>query len=389
MKIGILEIMPKGHYTLVDSIARIFGSNENNLIYIFTHTHSCDILMPMLAEMNNNNIHLLCMNENEELNSFLKKINGFNLDRIYIVTLEKFFKEIYSANFNSPIYLFIHNIDSWFRAGLNYQLYNFFQNFSLSQKIFYFFKVSFIYPVWRKKVISKVYQTKGAFVVLNKILKEELKNYVNERLIEVIPFSVYNEKLKNNNLNKRLLRICVPGMISMTRRDYISLFQAIESDIGYFKDKIELDLLGGISYGEGGEKIIEYAESLIKKGIKLVYYNKPLVPLFEFDQQLSKADVILGNMNIIQNKFSKYGKTKESGIIFTMIRCAKPGLLPEGYALIDDLKSSSIIFRNYEDLIIKIQELIQNPSSLNRLKEEALKNSLKFEPEKILKELIS
>jgi hypothetical protein len=386
MKIGILEIMPKGHYTLVDSITRIFSSDDKNEIYIFTHNKGAEVLNPLLSEIGKN-IHILEKNPNESVTSFLNEIPALRLDRIYIVTLEKYFSEIYSCNFNIPIYLFIHNIDSWFQVKLGYRLYNFFKNFSLSPKIVYYIKTSFIYPTLRKKIIAKVYDSKGKFVVLNKILKTELTRFVKKELVEVIPFSVYNERLKDNSKNNSLLRICIPGMVSLIRRDYFSLFKFIENDIEYFKNKLELDLLGGISAEEGGEKVIEYANKLISKGIKITYYSKPLVPLFEFDHILTQADIILGNLHITLNKYSKYGKTKESGIIFTMIRCAKPGFLPDGYSLIDDLKSSSIIFKDYKDLDNIIRDLIQNPFKLQKLKEEALVNSGNFEPKVLLNNL--
>jgi hypothetical protein len=386
MKIGILEIMPKGHYTLVDSVARIFASDGKNEVYILTHQEGKEVLDPLLSRIGDN-VRILSMKPDQSINSFLKQISSLKLDRLYIATLEKYFSEINSCNFNCQIYLFIHNIDSWFQVKLFYRLYNFFKNFSLSPKIIYVLKTSFVYPSFKNKIISKVYNSGGKFVVLNKILKTELARFVNKDLIEVIPFSVYDESLKDQSGSNSLLHICIPGLISFIRRDYISVFKLIENDIEYFKNKIELDLLGGISTAEEGEKIIEYADKLISKGIKITYYKKYLVPLFEFDQQLTQADIILGNMHIVLNKFSKYGKTKESGIIFTMIRSAKPGILPEGYSLIDELNSSSIIFKDYEDLNNIIRDLIQNPSRLEKLKEKALENSKKFKPKILLKNL--
>lgn len=386
MKIGILEIMPIGHYTLVDSVARIFSSDNNNTTYILTHKQGAEVLAPLLTEMIN--LSILTLEQNQSLKAFFEKAKALKLDRLYIITLEKYFPEIYSYNFDCPIYLFIHNIESWFQVNLNYRLYNFLKNFSFTPKVFYYLKSSFIYPSQRQKIISKVYKSAGKFVVLNKIIKKELSKFVKDDLIDVIPFSVYNKNLKDTSSNNSSLRICIPGMVSITRRDYISLFKIIESDIEFFRDKVQIDLLGGISSAEQGEKIIEYAKKLISNGIKIIYYKKQLVPLSEFDQQLTKADIILGNMHVVQNKFSKYGKTKESGIIFTMIRCGKPGLLPIEYSLIDELESSTIIFKDYEDLSKIIRDLIHEPEKINQLKEEALKNSHKFEPGLILNEII-
>ncbi len=386
MKIGILEIMPVGHYTLVDSVARIFASDEQNKVYIFTQTEGAEVLAPIVKELRN--VEIFSLKENQSIKDFFCEISAHNLDRLYIITLEKYFPDIYSFNFNCPIHLFIHNIDSWFQANLNYSFYNFFKHFSLSPKIIYYFKTSFIYPIQRKKIISKVYESGGKFVVLNSIIKKELSKFVKNDLIDVIPFSVYNRNLEDNSTNNKIPRVCIPGLLSFTRRDYISLFNILENDLEFFKERIEIDLLGGISYTEQGEKIIEKAEKLISKGMKIIYYNKKFVPLSEFDHQLTKADIILGNMHVIQNKFSKYGKTKESGIIFTMIRCGKPGILPADYALINELKTSTIVFKDYDDLDKILRDLIQNPRRIGELKKEALNNSNKFVPDVLLNNLV-
>ena len=69
----------------------------------------------------------------------------------------------------------------------------------------------------------------------------------------------------------------------------------------------------------------------------------------DYDTKLVQADLILGNLNVSVNKYSTYGKTKESGTAFAMIRVAKPGLLPLAYQTMDELKSSTINFKSYDD----------------------------------------
>jgi hypothetical protein len=379
MKVGIMEIMPQGHYTLVDSIARIYSSDKNNQVIIFTHNKASHVFNSLLKEKPEN-IRLMIKEENDSFESFFAQINDQKPDLVFIVTLERYFDHIYNFRFNYPIHLFIHNIDAWFQTSLKFSVYNFLRTFTLSAKLIYYFKVAFIYPVWRKKIINKLLNNNGRFVVLNKILKEELKKFVNKDLIEVIPFSVYNNKLKDNSVNNISLRVCIPGMVSQVRRDYFSVLNLLQKNIDIYIGKIELDLLGGIVPEEEGDEIIKQAERLTRNGLKVYFYKKSLVPIDEFDEQLTKADVILGNMNVIVNKYSKYGQTKETGTTFTMVRTAKPGILPANYALIDELHSSTLVFNDYPHLDNILKDLIINKDKLSLLKSEALKNSQFFEP---------
>jgi hypothetical protein len=386
MKIGILEIMPQGHYTLVDSIARIYASDSQNEIFICTHEKLAEVLKPLLNE-NIGDIKLVVKNKNESLVLFFEKVNQLNLNLLFIATLEKYFKPFYNFNFNCALSFFIHDIDSWFLLKLKYKIYNILNDFSFSPRIIYKLKVSFIYTKWRARIVDKILYSGGRFVVLNKNLKNELSKYVSEERIDVIPFSVFNKNLKDNSINNNCLRICIPGWVSQLRRDYFSVLKMFEEDIDFYRGKVELDLLGCVVKIEQGREIIKQAERLNANGIKVNYYDIPFIPVDEFDAQLSKADIILGNMNVVLNKYSKYGKTKDTGIIFTMIRAAKPGILPIDYALIDELKSSSVIYEDYLKLRIIIKNLVENKIMIDSLKKEAQKNSLLFDPCYIYKNL--
>lgn len=386
MKIGILEIMPQGHYTLVDSVARIFGSSTNNEIFIFVNSDDENQINHLLKL--NMYLQIISKNKNESLPEFFSKIIKAKLDVLYIITLEKYFNEVLKINFNCQVNLFIHNIDEWFQNYFLDSISFLVQNFSFEKKFFYHLKTKLLYPHLKRQLIKKLQKINHSFVVLNKNLKIELSKFVNENYIEVIPFSVYDSNLKDNSIQNKLIRVCIPGMISQFRRDYFSLLKLLESDIEFYRKNFEFDLLGGISVHDLGNEIIEASDKLIKLGMNIIYYNNQLVPVNEFDIQLSKADIILGNMNVVLSKQSSYGKTKDSGIIFTMIRAAKPGILPKEYLLIDELKSSTLIFDNYKHLDEILRELYFNKNKLLNLKQEAKKNSHQFEPKNIYESIM-
>jgi hypothetical protein len=386
MKVGVIEIMPKGHFTLVDAVVRIFASDKDNQVFIFTNQNGFKELKHF--EENQDMQVKIAVLENNDVDRFLLAVRNYKLDRIYITTLEKYFKEFYSFLKSSKANLFIHNIDEWFQANLKFRFYTFFRNFSFSTKIIYAFKVAFVYSGWKKKIAASIAVEKGKYVVLSSILESELEKFVDKTNIEIIPFSVFDKNLKDKSSGNQLLRICIPGLISKLRRDYHSVIKLIENNQELIRDKMLFEFLGGVASEEGGVELLEKFKSLESKGINIVYYQKSRVPLEEFDEQLSKSDLILGNMKVVLDKYSSYGRTKDSGIIFTMIRAAKPGVLVEGYPVIEEMKSSVLTYSNNDDLLNILLELAGNKSVLQRLKTEALNNSEKFSPEVLYKNLV-
>ncbi len=384
MKIGIIEIMPKGHYTLVESLIQIYSADNLNELFIFTHKTGYEALQPVIKD-SSSKITIICKNDDENFKSFFKRINSFYLEKLYVVTLEKYFINFISLSVNTPVFLFVHNIEDWFQLSLKVLFYRFFFNILKLNSFIFNFKVCFIYPVFKNIIKKKVLKSGGKFVVLNKILKNELSAFVSRDKLEVIPFSVYNPSQIINNQNKKILRICIPGILDNFRRDYFAVFKCIEENMEIFKGKIELDLLGATN--NESNKIIQEADRLIKKDINIIYHKSPYIPMPEYNELLSKSNIILGNLNTILNKYCVYGKTKDTGAIFVMIKFGKPGILPKDYALIDELKTSTLTYGNYDELASIFKRLINEPELLLHLSEEAVKNSRYFEPEKILNSL--
>jgi hypothetical protein len=387
MKIGILEIMPIGHYTLVDSVVRIFVSDKNNQIYLFLHRNGENDIQNLVKSFPNQ-IQLRIWDGNSKLESLFKSVNQCGLDKIYMITFEKHFKEFYSFDFNSQVNIFIHNVDEWFHADVKYILYHIFKNISSFNEFIYRTKVNIIYKNYRQKIIKKLLNTGGRFLVLNSFLRNELIKFLPESKIDIIPFSIYNDSLVDKSQNNKLLKICIPGMVSEIRRDYYAIINLISNNLDFFSKNIEFEFLGGVANKEGGQNIIKEVKNLIDKGAKIICYDQQLVPVGMFDERLTHNDIILGNIIVSVDKYSKYGKTKETGIPFTMIRAAKPGILPIDYNVINELESSTIRFRDYKELLDILINLVNHRDNLLSLKQEALKNSLKFTPSGVYQKLM-
>ena len=388
MKIGVMEIMPYGHYTLVDSVVRIFASDKNNQIFLFIHKNG-ESNIKKLLETFEEQIHVIIWDGKSSLEELFKSVNNYKLDKVYMITFEKFFKEFFTFKFNSQINIFIHNVDEWFYTAWKYALYHLLKNISSYNDFIYRIKLNILYKSYREKIVKKLLNTDGRFVVLNSFIKKELIKYLPENKVDVIPFSIYDDTLNDTSANNKLLKICIPGMVSETRRDYYSVLKIIEENLDFFSKNIEIEFLGGIAYKEGGRNILVEIEKLVNRGAKIIYHEKPNVPLDEFDNRLAANDIILGNIVVSVDKYSKYGKTKETGVPFTMIRAAKPGILPADYNVIAQVESSTIRFKNYSELKDIIIDLVNRKERLISLKKEAIKNAQKLSPQKLYHELMS
>ncbi len=381
MKIAIIEIAQFGHYTYVESIADIYSSIPENEVVIFTDEKGAK-QFPLL---NAKNISIVKKDAEMSYLDFLSTIKSF--EKVIFVTLEPNYKSAFqlakafvNVQFNCPIYFVIHNIDFWFQQSLTDKIRNSMYQLKSFNDFVYRLKVYFYYAFINKKIIQKVKKSGGSFIVISEVVANELSKHIDKKSIKTIPFSVFNNRLKDKSGENTSIRICIPGYVSAVRRDYFSIFKMLESFTDVLKYHVEIDFLGGIASQEGGDKIVEKAKELIALDYKIHIYNKPLVNIEEFDLNLSKADLVLGNLHLNQGVNSSYGKTKDSGLIFTMIKAAKPGLMPKGYNFDAALKTSILQFENYEEVQKMLIHLRENPSELMDLKLKARENSLKYTP---------
>jgi hypothetical protein len=396
MKIALLEIAPHGHYTYVESIAQIFSADAENEVVIFTNERGNDALKHIENQQISIKIWRSQVPEeatNERLQAFLSDIKGF--DKLFVVTLEANFKAPFrimqifeKIDFNCPIFYVIHNSDFWFELSFDNKMRQTFYQLDSFKTFIYRLKVYFYYSTINAKIVEKVKQSNGYFVTLTTTVGAQLAQYVGAERVIAVPFSVYDGRLGDKSMNNKRLRVCMPGFVSSVRRDYASIFKILAADTeGVIRDGIEFDFLGGISIAEGGETIRDEAKRWIDKGYHLHIYDKSSVGLVEFDENLAQSDIVLGNLNLVQGIKSSYGKSKESGLIFTMIKAAKAGLLPADYALEPALTSSVLRFNNYDEVAKILIELLKDKQKLQHLKATALDNAKKFTPLSILKSL--
>jgi hypothetical protein len=393
MRVGVAEIMETGHITLAETICRIFCCDPGNQVYLFTlekHAGNLAFLHDLYP-----NLFMVIRPSGKNMEEFINETGVYKLDRIYLVTLTKYFRTISKWHPKTRLFLVIHNIDEWFGISPAEAVRRFFYSISGSVHLnlwVYFFKVSFVFPFYKNEILRKVRKSDGCLVVLSRSVLNRLNSMIINSPSEVIPFSLFDPSLvvEKTSADKEV-RICVPGILSQYRRNYLALFDVMENHLVELKTLFVLDLLGGVQYDNQFDNpllLLERIDSLRRKGFSIIVHTVHFIAPLEYDKELSKADIILGNMNVNLNRYSSYGKTKETGIPFAMIRAAKPGILPETYPYPEEISSSTLKYKDFNNLGEILVNLISNREKIEDLKKKALVNSKKFSPESIYKNIV-
>jgi hypothetical protein len=394
MHVGVIEIMDTGHVVLAETLCKIFCSDPANQVSLFTIKPHADNLAYL--SLQHPNLTIIIKSSPQKNEDFLQEIGLLSFDRLYVVTLNKSIKAFSHWKTKSRLFLVIHNLDEWFYISPFQNIRKFFKSIIENPNLkllFYYFKLYFIYPSYKKQILKIILKTNGRIVVLSESVSREVKILNIPFQVEVVPFSVFEPSLVHNeNDAKNPLRICVPGILSQYRRNYLSLLDMLEMKLKSYKNLFIIDFLGGVQSDNilnASTPILEKTDRLIREGFTIIIHPVKFIPPIEYDQELSRADIILGNMNVNLSNISEYGRTKETGLPFAMIKVARPGILPDSYPFPNELKSGIILYHDFQDLSGILINLINDRQKVVSLKKEALINSKKFTPEIIYKQLVA
>jgi len=388
MRVGVVEIMETGHITLAETLCRIFCCDPGNKVYLFIiekHAENLGFLCTIYP-----NLDIVVKDPGTEICIFLNETGEYRLDRLYIVTLTKYYFRFSKLNLRTSLFLTIHNIDEWFGNSFIRSVNKFLYSISGTTSVnlwIYFFKVNFVFPHLKRAILRKVSQSDGRLVVLSGSLQKKLISLNITIPSEIVPFSIFDPSLITTDTPEDApLRICVPGILSQYRRNYMDLLDLIEKKLDKYKSLFILDLLGGVhtdNQFDNPHLILKRIDLLKNKGFSIIDHRIQFIPPLEYNKELAKSDIILGNMNVVLNKYSVYGKTKETGIPFAMIRAARPGIVPDTYPVPEELSSSTLVYSSFENLGEILINLISNSLIVKDLKNKALENSKRFTPESI------
>jgi hypothetical protein len=385
--IAILELMDRGHVSLVEAVIKVFTSNPENKLDVYIRKAGFSQISHLQGIPK---VSFILVGDNESVSAILKRISANTYHELFITTLDKYIREFSEWDMPANTNLVIHNIDLWFHISFPAVLRRFFLNFG-HYNLKYNIKQNLIYPRYYKTIVNKIIGSKGKLVVLNTKLRHVLSSFVAQEHVQVIPFQVFDQQILSGReeviAEDRRIRICIPGEVSQTRRDYAALFNCFLND-QELMDGFALDLLGSLPETDPAN-LRSQIEQLQQRGMAVYTYGPQRIPMSLYDTNALKADIIMGNMHVKLMGSAVYGKTKDTGAIYNMIKYACPGLLPAHYDLIDELKSSTWIYEDYQSLGSLLKTIMFDKQKRSEMKKHALKNAAYFTPSEVYNRFIN
>ncbi|MGB5633779.1 MAG: hypothetical protein WBM86_13520 [Waterburya sp.] len=392
MLIGIFEVSEPNHYSAVNGLVKTYASNPNNEIIVY-------ILPSIQKALEENglpkNASLVVLEEDRLLKKLLNDAESIAFDRIHICTIFDNYLEF--AQFQpqtKDIFFHVHQIDEWYNDNFNRAIKTLIRSLQNKDQNRQYLRIIartvvdyLIYRPMRKKMLAqfdKNYNLK--LIVHSEGQKEALEEYSCKLPIIVFPFAIY-EGMEDSSQSNQVLRICIPGVITQSKRDYLGLFQAFLQNAEALRDRICLHLLGYVTEREKEKMGVVISDFIINSGYKVQYHDS-FVYGEEFDRAIANCDLLLNNQFISKNNTEVYGKTKESGMIFNMLRAAKPGLLPREYNVSPEFHKCTLFFDDYPHLVEIIQQIVDDPQRLKQLKRAAKELAASYSPESLYSKLV-
>ncbi len=268
--------------------------------------------------------------------------SGVEVQYSFLNTVYSDFQEIVTwldSFKHGNIVLTIHNTNFWFKKGTRYKLFKRPRN------------------EHHKMMLDLIKRSSLILVLSDNVKKYLVSKYKPDKNIVVFPYSVF-EGFRCKAISD-IITIAVPGVIERTRRDYelvLDVFTKLD------KNKFKLKLLGP-PIGEYGNMIVSKCKNLQENGYLIDLLAHPK----DFESQMSEATIILAPINI-HTSFAGieevYGVSKESGVIFDVVRYAMPAILPEALQVPSDISKAILRYNTADEL----QRQIASLTNIDKLK---------------------
>lgn len=359
MKVAILELH-NYHYDVITSLCEIFEEKIEEL-YINNK------LVPIISNRERiKKIKILKNNSILEKIKLIIAINKSNVNYVILGTNQSYllFYFFFFLFCNKKIIMTMHNINVYFECHKTIK--------------------GIIKYIIRRLMLKKCY----GINVLGETLKEELENKkVNKKIVN-IPVRIYKKNISYDREQRKLI-ISIPGSFQLKRRDYETVYKAcllLKKD----KKNIKINFLGKV---EKKDRLEIDLLNKFKKNID-IFYSENFIDEKIFREKIYESNLLI-NPSVYETTYDGikeyYGKTKQSGGIYTQIEFAKPGLTPRYIKLENTLKSSTLTYKDENELYRLLSKIYDNKNYAEFLMKEAQKNSEKYTikkiREKIFKEL--
>jgi hypothetical protein len=387
MKIAILEICIPTHYSAINGLIKTYSTDSSNTISLYTFASIAQAIHEN-GVSNNTSVHVL--DDNTSISGFLSEIEKTPFDRIHLCSIESHFQEFAQFKPNvKEVFFHVHDVDIWFESDLKTGFKNWlFHLKSKPQKIretAKFVRDIFVRNPQRNTILRNIQAKKHQYIVHSTGQKNYLKEFVEEKSITIFPFAI-NEGIDKTLIKNDKIRICIPGIVTDSRRDYTGLFSIIEHIFPQIKDKLVFDFLGFVEKSE--PHLLQKMQQFEQQGLEIYYYTD-FVFGEKFDNALDKSDLLLNNQKVTTSHTTKYGVTKESGMLFNMIRAVKPGILPKAYTVDADFEDSIIYYDSETQLIEILLDLANGSIQLEKYTNAAYSMAQKYTPQSLYSRLVN
>ena len=390
MKVGIIEICEPNHYTSVCALADTYAHKGRNKVVIYTLSHIAGLFIS-----SNRNIEVVVKADNISVSMYLTEISLTHYDRLHINTISGFFKEFAAIRWQANLYFTIHNIEQWYDnplssrtrlliSGLASSFSSRYKGNRLLPLILFvkdFKRQYYRYLFIKNLSLQKTYR----IIVYSESQRKYLLKFVPNSNILVFPFCL-NKGIKDKSFNNETLRICIPGSVSNVKRDYSGFFALLLNQANSFSFGLTIDLLGFMPKED--RVLLDSISRLKVLGIDVIF-SLDFISDEEFDERLSLCDVILGNLRVRLNANQKYGETKETGVLFNVIKSGKPAILPQEYSVDEMLEPACLHYSDYKHLFTILQELANGHELLTSLKISARRLAEQYTPENLYPVLLN
>lgn len=224
------------------------------------------------------------------------------------------------------------------------------------KKIYNFHHIEYLEKkkkILRDKIMYIIVRKSNQFSTLTKYQKEYLSKIFPNSQISIIPDGYYKEEKISSLLPKEKVIFTIPGVISLNRKDYRTVFEVFAE---IEKEKYLLTLLGTLSKEEMYEETKKLIEEY-KDKVNMRFFNHYLS-----DEEMEKG-IIESDIIIAPSVEKEYGKTKITGAFFYVIEYGKIGIFPSFFNF-PELKHSILYYSSKEDLKKIVQKILEDKDYL-------------------------
>lgn len=351
MKVAIVEA--HYHHEFLNTLIQLF---DNPSVYTLHEVYD------NLPQSSKDKAHFIFYNYKQPAKDFIDAIPTQDFDYIFVNTIQPSMVDLPKWKHFKPkckAILTLHNLNAWYN-----------RKFHLRKNILRSVD-SYLASRYCEKILKK-------FEIIN-VTHHPMMTYAHRYFgyqgwnILCIPYALAKDNAPHTSKEAKVIDFVIPGTVEMERRNYqiLDVFQ----DLMKKYDNIYVILLGKISK-QTREKLIGSRDDA--NFIKRVITCDDFVPQGKYDATLNNADFVVcpvvEKTHTISMVDETYGKTKSSNY-HEAVKWRKPLIIPDYFLLDDRLKTSTIAYKDGQDLFDTLDEFLNEPKNIERIKEEAIKNT--------------